>query len=521
MSAVRTLAALMKADILERTRRYSFLVTVAATLYMGYLVNDGTIGVQMGNCQAVPNSAWTGMAMALCTMTFVGIVGFYIVKNAVQRDRETGVGQILAGTPVSTTLYMLGKLLSNFAVLAIVTGILAVAAVLMQTFKGEGLDIPAIVSPFLFLALPGMFFVGGIALFFESVKLLRGGFGNILFFFAYSAFIIVPMETGIMSTDVFGLKLAIDKIQADVRVAVPDYNGHFSIGGGGEKEVQKSQQMVWGGLPWTAQNIGYRAFPVAYGLLLAVAAAGLFDRFSSNAPGSRTGRFRKFLARISWPPLQKIPGWILLPFESLFNRFASGRILVAELRLMLQGLPFWWYAVALGLWIASVSMDPASARTNILQFLWIWPALLWSGMGTREKQFRTGSILFSAPRPLARQLPATWGAGFLVAILLASGLLLRLALDGETAAFLSTIAGAVFIPSLALALGVWSGTSKTFEAIYVALWYIGPAHHTPSIDFLATTDKAVAAGTPVAFAIAAAVLFVLALGGRWRQITAA
>ena len=520
MRGMRTLAALMKADILERTRRYSFLVTIAAALYLAYLVNDGTINVHLGNCKPVLNSAWTGMAVALCTMTFVGIVGFYVVKNAIERDRETGVGQILAGTPVSTTLYMMGKLLSNFAVLAIVTAILAAAAVLMQMFRGEGLDIPAIVSPFLFLALPGMFFVGGTALLFESVKFLRGGVGNILFFFAYTAFIVVPMETGMMSTDVFGLKLAMDRIQADVRVVVPDYNGDFSIGTG-EKKVQESKPMVWGGLPWTVRNIGYRSFPIAYGFVLSLVAAGLFDRFSSRAEGRGAGRLRRLLERIAWLPLQKIPGWILFPFEVLVQRFVSGRILIAELRLMLQGLPFWWYAVALGLWIASVAMDPASARENILQFLWIWPVLLWSGMGTREKQFRTGSILFSAPRPLGRQLPVTWGAGFLIAILLASGVLLRLALDGETAAFLPIIAGAVFIPSLALALGVWSGTRKTFEAIYVALWYIGPAHHMPSIDFMATTDKALAAGAPAAFAIAAAVLCILALGGRWRQITAA
>ena len=520
MSALRTLSALMKADILERTRGYSFLVTIAAALYLGYLVNDGTIGVNMGNCRPVPNSAWTGMAVALCTMMFVGLVGFYVVKNAIERDRETGVGEILAGTPVSTTLYMLGKLLSNFAVLAVVTGILAVAAVLMQVFRGEGLDIPALVSPFIFLTLPGMFCVSGTAVFFESVRFLRGGFGNILFFFAFTALIVVPMETGNMSTDVFGLMVAIDRIQADARLVVPDYNGHFSIGAGG-KETGEQHPIVWSGLPWTLKIFGYRSLPVAYGFLLALFAAGLFDRFASNAVGRRTGRLSKFMERVTWPPLQKIPGWILLPFEALFQRFATGRILVAELRLMLQGLPFWWYAVALGLWIASVATDPTSARAYIFLFLWIWPVLLWSGMGTREKRFRTGSILFSAPRPLARQLPAEWGAGFLVGIFLASGVLLRLALNGETATFLSIIAGAVFIPSLALALGIWSGTSKTFEAIYVAFWYLGPAHHTPSIDFMATTDKAAAAGTPVAFAIAAAVLFLLALGGRWRQITAA
>jgi hypothetical protein len=49
-----------------------------------------------------------------------------------------------------------------------------------------------------------MFCVGGTALFFESVRFLRGGFGNILFFFAFTALIVVPMETGNMSTDVFG-----------------------------------------------------------------------------------------------------------------------------------------------------------------------------------------------------------------------------------------------------------------------------------------------------------------------------
>lgn len=520
MRALRTLIELMKADIRERTRSYSFLVTIAATLCLGYLVKDGTIGVSMGNCLPVPNSAWTGMAIALCTITFVGLVGFYIVKNAIERDRATGVGQILAGTPVSKTLYMFGKLLSNFTVLSIVTAIMALAAVLLQAFRGPGFDIPALLLPFVFLALPAVFFIAGTAVFFESVRLLRGGFGNVLFFFTYTAFIVLPMETGMMSTDVLGLKLAMDSIQADVRTVIPDYNGSFSIGTGGTESAD-STPMVWSGMHWTGGNIGFRAFPIAYGFLLAFAGAGLFDRFSSRAVQSRTGRFRKSLDRIAGLPLTGIPGWIVLPFEVLFSRFVSGRILAAELRLMLQGLAWWWYAVALGLWIASVSMDTAASRADLFPFLMVWPVLLWSGMGTREKRFRTGSILFSAPRPLARQLSALWGAGFAVAVIFASGILLRLAMEGDVAGFLSIMAGALFIPSLAAALGVWSGTSKTFEAFYVAFWYIGPAHHTASIDFLATTDRAVAAGTPWVFALAGAALCGTALGGRWRQIRGA
>ncbi len=520
MSALRVIAELMKADIRERTRRYSFLVTIAATLYLVYLVWDGTISVHMGNCQPVPNSAWTGMAMALCTVTFVGLVGFYVVKNAIERDRTTGVGQILAGTPVSTVLYMIGKLLSNFAVLAIVTAILAAAAVLLQALRGSDLDIPAMVSPFVFLALPAMFFVAGLAVFFESVKLLRGGFGNVLFFFAFSALIVVPMETDLRFTDVFGMRLAIEDIQTCARRTVPGYDGTFSIGTGA-REYSGSKPMVWEGLPLTAGNIGMRGYPAAYGLALSLIAAGLFDRFSSKAIRKRRGRIRRFLDRIAGSPLQKIPALILVPFEALFGRFVQGRILVAELRLMLQGLPWWYYAGALGLWLPSATMDPQSARADIYPFLMLWPVLLWSGMGTREKRFRTGSILFSSPGPLSRQVPATWGAGFALALLFASGVLLRLAIDGNLAGIIEVTAGLVFIPSLALALGVWSGTSKTFEAIYVAFWYIGPLHHTPSIDFLVTTDAAVSAGAPATFALAGVILFAAALGGRWRQISAA
>jgi MYXO-CTERM domain-containing protein len=73
------------------------------------------------------------------------------------------------------------------------------------------------------------------------------------------------------------------------------------------------------------------------------------------------------------------------------------------------------------------------------------------------------------------------------------------------------LAGALFIPSLALALGIWSGGSKTFEAIYVAWWYIGPAHQIPGLDFMGTTP---ASSSPAAYSMAAALLLVAAY---WRR----
>jgi len=517
MNGLRVLGWIVKADVLERTRRYSFLVTILATLYLGYLVDNGTIGVHLGRCRPLPTSAWTGMMMALCTITFVCLVGFYVVGNAVARDRTTGVGQILAATSMSSRMYVLGKQLSNFIVLSIVTCILAGGAVLIQVFEGKGLELRPLLSPFLFLALPAMFFTGAAAVLFECVWFLRGVFGVIVYFFLFTALVVVPMETGSMAYDVYGLKLAMDRIQADARRAVPDYDGNFSIGTDAVTYAHMTD-MRWEGISWSAADAGHRALPLLYAVALTLAGGLFFDRFA----GSR--RERRVAAESAHAPrrgrrlataLPHLAGSVL---ESAAAPWGFTRMLLAEMRLMLRGLPWWWYLVGLGLWIASVSLDIRAARANVLPFLWLLPVLLWSAMGTREDRFRTGGVLFSAPRPLARQFTAAWGAGLIAALVAASGLIVRLACSGNGGALLALCAGALFIPSLAAALGVWSGSSRPFEALYVGLWYVGPLHHIGSIDFMGTTDSAVAAGSPAVFAVAAVALFAAAIAGRRRQI---
>jgi len=48
---------------------------------------------------------------------------------------------------------------------------------------------------------------------------------------------------------------------------------------------------------------------------------------------------------------------------------------------------------------------------------------------------------------------------------------------------LGWLAGALFIPSLALALGVWAKSSRPFEGLFTALWYSGPLNRVPGLDF--------------------------------------
>ena len=203
MSTVRAsswhvLLELARADFLERVRRYSFLITLLFAVYFGYLAATGKILLQVGQMRGVYNSAWIGALMSLVATTFLSLAGFYVVKNTIERDRATRVGEILAATPISKILYVSGKWLSNFMVLAMMVGILGISGIAMQFFQGEDphVQLWKLLAPFLLLALPAMAMVAAVAVVFETISWLRGGFGNVAYFFVWTAALAVPASAG-------------------------------------------------------------------------------------------------------------------------------------------------------------------------------------------------------------------------------------------------------------------------------------------------------------------------------------
>src|ERR1039457_3219009 len=126
--------------------------------HVGVLTYSGTVSLQLDEYHGVYNSAWVGSMMTLVSTAFISMAGFYMVKNTIQRDQQTRVGLVLATTPMSTSLYTLGKALSNFAVLAAMVSVLAVAAVILQLVRAEGggLELGKLLVPFIWVALPAM-----------------------------------------------------------------------------------------------------------------------------------------------------------------------------------------------------------------------------------------------------------------------------------------------------------------------------------------------------------------------------
>lgn len=521
MSSARIIYHLARADFLERVRRYSFLVMLGLVVFLGYQTAIGNMALELGQYRGEFNSAWVGAMMSLIGTFFIGWFGFYMVKGSVARDRETGVGQIMATTPLTRPLYLLGKWLSNFLVLMAMVAVLALAGIIIQLLQGENtqVDLLAFLDPFFFIVMPLMALVAAAAVLFEAIPFLQGGFGNIVYFFAFIMFVPLFMENNALKNypafEPMGLGLLASEMGKAVTEIHPDYNGDFTLGGGFVD--QATITFVWNGIHWTPGFIFARFSLIVIALALTFLAAFFFDRFDPSRTKPRSVRMKSSASDSALAPAstsQALPTSHLTPLNKSADRFSFFTVLIAELKLLLKGQRWWWYAIAGGLIIACLANPSITTREIILPIAWVWPILIWSAIGNREIHNNVQQLTFSSPSPIWRQIPAQWLAGFIVTLLMASGAALRFLIDGDTIGLLALLSGALFIPSLALASGVWSGTSKLFEILYMIIWYLGPLNKVPGLDFIGSHSN----GYPQLFIPFSMALIVFTIFGRFRQL---
>lgn len=533
------------ADFLERSRQYNYMVTLVVMLWVAWIFmpakDAGYVTIDLDGWRGVYNSAWVGTSVALLTAVFLALFGFYLVKNALERDRRSGVGEMLAATVLSSRSYLLGKWLSNVLVLGSFVLVLIIAAGALQFVRAEDtvLDLPALVTPFLLVTFPVMALVAAFAVLFETIPFLRGAFGNVAWFFLWVGLIVNPptlvsapskTSTGPNWLDAGGTGLIIEEILDAGSAHIANFNrSNYSIGI--NIGPQNRETFVWEGIDWTGAIAASRAAWLVVAIGIVLVAVPFFDRFDPARAGFGRGRLRRKVrsalpdpngaapAPVEGPVVEPAAG-LLVPGR--FEQAGSGPAVavrpgalnllpmtVAELRMALKGFRPWWYLVAAGLVVAGV-FAPLSVAIHLWPFSWIWPLPAWSAMGCREKRFGTGDLLASSPRPLARQLPAAILAGLTIAIVTGAAIGLRQVLAGDLPGFSAWLAGALFIPAFAYAAGAWTGSGKFFEVSYLLLWYAGPLQGFGPLDFMGTTPAAIESGAPGRF-LGLAALF-LALG---------
>lgn len=523
------------ADFLERVRRSSFLVTLLVIIAVTYFylpALDATLYpyLNLGGYRPIYNSAWIGVAAALLMAEFFPLFGFYLVKNAIERDRRTGVGEIIATTPLSKAAYLLGKWLSNLAVFVAILLVTALAALVLQLIRVEDLrlDPLAILAPLFLINLPIMAVMAALAVLFESVATLRGGFGNLVYYIVYG----ILAVTG----DLQGQQAAWPSVYRACSALFDRCNPNRQVDLDGFP-LTTLPTFTFEGVAWTVEIILARLAWVLFALAITWLTSLFFHRFDPAKVGQdifETWK-RALLQFVTAPKPESAPelapeadspapvtvtvSLSPLPLSARTESFSLYlNMLFAELRLTIKGLPIFWHITAAGLILANALLPLDLARLVSLPLAWVWPVLLWANLGSREMTFHTNPLLFSVPFPLRRQLPIAWLSGFLITLVMGLPVLARLLLAGNLPAFGATLVGALFIPSLALAMGCWSSTSKLFQAVYLFAWYLATVQGVTFLDFMGHLPGLDATPLPLIYLALTIALLIAAALGRQRQL---
>lgn len=507
MRIVNQFWATIWAGYLNKTRTYRFLVILGLVIAAGYAFvpapNAHYVTLGWGSSstfyRGVYNSAWIGALIALLSEILLALFGFYMVNDNIKRDEVSRVGEVIATTPVSNCVYIIGNVLSSFAVLMTMVFIIVLTAVGMQFFYGEALslDLYALCGPFTVFVIPVILLVGSLAILFESIPSLHGTKGNILYVFMW--LFGVPILSD--NIDLFGNNIVISSMREAGRLIYPLLSqNEFILGYAWGFPVGRTlETFIWNGLEYSSGLLFSRLLLIFTAISISVLASFRFTRFDPDFTPVIYQEPQDHLetARDSYLEDSVITQVNLDVLEIKSFSFSVWPMLEAELRLVLNetrisfllGLFFLVSSIFIG-YLLPIEL----ARTLFLPLVWIMPVFVWSKLGSREAQHHTKNLVFCSVRPVLRHLTALWLIGFLVSLATGGGVALNLVLNGTRSDFIAWLVGALFIPSFALCSGVLTGSGKFFEFLYTLLWYIGPLSGNVSLDFMASTLTSVQLG---------------------------
>ncbi|MFI9782786.1 hypothetical protein ACIHEI_04620 [Kitasatospora sp. NPDC051984] len=515
MSALARLAA---GDFRDRVRRPVYAVTLLGAVALGYLAvpaaDSHWVILDVGGNRGVYNSAWVGTATALAGALWLTVGGFWVVRGGIARDAAGRVGEILAATPLRTAGYLAAKFLANLLVLGSMLGVLAGTALVLQLVRGEdrAVDPLALFGPFAVIALPLIALTAAAAVLFETVPLLRGGFGNVVWFVLSLVLAIGGQSANAPLGGIGVQQLTQSLTDALNRQQLAVGEGEFSLGL--TQVPQPLHTFVWDGAQFTGGFLATRPVIVLCAAVLAVLPALWFGRFD---PARNPGRTSS--APVADEPAVAAPApFGALPTAAPVRAWAFGRLLAGQTRILVQGVPWTWWAVTGAAGAAALAVPLPMATGLLLPALWLWPVLIWSRLGTQQVENGLEELLGAHPAPRLRLL-AEWASGVLLAAAAGLGPLLRMLAAGDATGAVHWLAGALFVPALALGLGTVARSHRPFQALYLPLWYLLINHVAP-VDFMgAVRDAGHPAGPNplLVAALAAALLGAAFLTGAVRR----
>lgn len=436
-------------------------------------------------------SSYVGLAITLLCSTMLTLFGFYLVAGSVRRDRRSGVGAILAATPLSKTSYLCGKFLAYAAYFFVVAALAVPVGLVTFARWGQGPFRPGdYLSVFVLTLVPALLFTASASVLFDATRWLSGRGGLVVWFLVFVLVVIAlpmasveasgPSSTAFPRFDPAGIA----SLEVLIRQSLP---GATNISSGLTFDDKPLGRVPWAGIPIRAAFVASRASQLLQCVPPLLLAVLLFDRFDPARLRRRAAKKTRQAeaARGAEPASEESrriqrPDALPLPVLPAASPWPTARsAILAEARLIWDtgSLLKWPFAASA---ILAAVLPGEGLRIGAAAFVLLAIPLV-SEVAAREAIFGTRALVFSQPGVPAS--PLLWKSASLALFLGLFGLpaSLRLAVSSPVRG-LAFAAGLLFLALSAAALGSLTSGGKLFSAVFLVLWYIALSN-LPAADF--------------------------------------
>ena len=446
-----------------------------------------------GRVQApVYSAAYVGFALAVLSGVILAMSGFYLVAGSVRRDRERGIGAILAATPLSKAAYLGGKFAAHFAYLLLLDLLALGAGLAAFLWYGTGAFTPvSFALPYLLLTLPAIAACASVAVLFDVTPGLRGRGGLVVWFFVFVfGFVKLPLDLSGVEVDDPARKTVMSRPVFDpagvatdqwlVRQTVP-----ASVTGVSSGHITRSkpiERVPWKGVAITPSLFGMRGLNFLIALVPLLPAVLLFDRFDPSRGRRRVrkaGYFARLADRFRKRRSAELPdakgfagtGVTLTPVTV---HPTLGAAIFAEARLIWESASFVKWPLAIAAILAGLL--PGNLAPGAFLLLLV-PVI--SEVAAREKLAGTSALVFSQPGVPAS--PVLWKTAATALVVLALGAPLALkCLLVSPARGLACVGGLLAVAAISVGMGSLTAGGKLFTGLYLAVWYMGLSNVAPA-----------------------------------------
>lgn len=457
----------MKADLLERVRRSSFLAMCVFAMFLAFFsVPDVeaplvSICMEPGIFSQGSNPSWIPIAIALCGGVLFPMIGLSFVKNNISMDRESGLLYGLQSMNMKKGNYIIGKFLSNLSMLTVMWLFVMLGAALMLPFRFPDQPLPFydFISPFIGIY-PGIVFAAAFAVLLESVPFISSKAGNAVGLTALFVIFLVNYSAGGYDNPLLG---AFDYgnyrwIMDSIDDAVVPVIGHgvretgILVPGGMFAGSKGGQELVFHGLLWNRQYLMEKIILTAISMALVLSAVILLETAEKNKKTS----FGK--------PREK--GRAGRKAACCTNQF------MMERRLLLKSLPKSCLAVNVGLWIYSIFAPLQYVQGYLWIIMLICSVALFSQMGCREHENGLTECFVTIKSSLVRQMVYSYLWAAVILFMLSLPVIVRCFAEQKILCSCSYIAFSFFVPALACFLGEYSKSRRAFETVYLLICFL-------------------------------------------------